>query len=161
MTTLSPLGDALLEVHLIAVAVGQRTAKFDDGKRRTLAHLEGLVEDGERIAEAARRAIAALRDQITPPAEQLALFGAEPPPPHPDALGPGLTPRPRTPVERERLKRCRDASCRAPMVYLDRAGAPHPVDAGTVRAGETTFDKAVGHVSHFDTCPAADKFRGR
>ena len=47
------------------------------------------------------------------------------------------------------------------MVWLKLAnGKSHPVDANTVDEGYAgTFDPSLGHRSHFDTCPDADKFR--
>ena len=58
-----------------------------------------------------------------------------------------------------RTARCR--SCDQYIVWLKtEAGANMPVDADSVEEGDKTFD-AKSHVSHFSTCPDADKFRKR
>jgi hypothetical protein len=45
------------------------------------------------------------------------------------------------------------------MVWLKTdAGRSMPVDAVTVEPGDETFDKSR-HISHFATCPEADRFR--
>mgnify|MGYP000860982860 FL=1 len=53
--------------------------------------------------------------------------------------------------------------CGAPIVFLkktrkDGTDGVHPTDAATVTPGDVRFD-GVKHVSHFDTCPDAWKFR--
>lgn len=55
--------------------------------------------------------------------------------------------------------------CGAPIVFLkklrkDGTDGVHPTDAATVTPGDERFD-GVKHVSHFDTCPDAWKFRSR
>lgn len=50
-------------------------------------------------------------------------------------------------------------SCGDPMVWLKTAaGKAIPVNAGTVKEGDTLFDP-LRHVSHFKTCPDAKLFR--
>lgn len=50
-------------------------------------------------------------------------------------------------------------SCGAPIFWLKTAaGRSMPVDSPSVQAGDTTFDGAR-HVSHFSTCPNADRHR--
>lgn len=56
--------------------------------------------------------------------------------------------------------KCR--ACGAAIVWLKSSGNRNvPVDAATVRGRPERFDGREGHVSHFTTCPDADKFRGR
>lgn len=51
-------------------------------------------------------------------------------------------------------------SCGAPIVWLaTAAGKRIPADAETVTAGDTQFEKAAGHISHFATCPEAKTWR--
>jgi hypothetical protein len=47
------------------------------------------------------------------------------------------------------------------MIFLKGSkGGRLPVDADTVKDPEAhTFDRAVGHIPHFATCPDAEKFR--
>lgn len=53
--------------------------------------------------------------------------------------------------------KCR--SCDQYIVFLKTAkGSNMPVDAESVTEGDEEFDPKV-HVSHFSTCPEADKFR--
>lgn len=149
-----PVEDTLLDVHSIAHAIANRTAHLYGGRERTVAFLEALVDDAERALEAARRALEVRRIEVEtsrPPT----LFPVAPV----AELRPEAPERERLPVERSRISRCRAATCQAPMVYLHRAGKPHPVDAGTVRLGETHFDPKL-HTSHFSTCPEASRFRG-
>lgn len=64
-----------------------------------------------------------------------------------------------TEAHERRITRCR--SCRARIVFLKTvAGKAMPVDADTVETDEKTFDHER-HVSHFATCPEANKFRRR
>ena len=50
-------------------------------------------------------------------------------------------------------------SCKAPIIWLKTAlNKAMPVDAGTVREGDTIFLKDV-HTSHFATCPDAAEHR--
>lgn len=55
------------------------------------------------------------------------------------------------------------AACRAPIVFLrkvrkDGTRGAHPVDASSVQPGDEMF-VPERHVSHFDTCPEAWRFR--
>lgn len=51
-------------------------------------------------------------------------------------------------------------SCKAEIVYLKtQAGKVMPVDASTVKAGDTHFNLDRGHVSHFSSCPNAKSHR--
>lgn len=34
-----------------------------------------------------------------------------------------------------------------------------PVDAESVKESDTKFDPALGHMTHFATCPSAERFR--
>jgi hypothetical protein len=55
------------------------------------------------------------------------------------------------------IAKCR--GCGEDVIWLvTRNGKNMPIDAATVRPGDTMFDP-VHHSSHFDTCPKADKFR--
>ena len=55
------------------------------------------------------------------------------------------------------MKTCQ--SCEAPIVWLrTQAGKAMPVDAASVRPGDTIFVPNL-HVSHFATCPHAAKHR--
>lgn len=55
-----------------------------------------------------------------------------------------------------RTAACR--SCGAAIAWLVTAsGAKMPVDAETVTPGDTQYDARSGHISHFKTCPNADK----
>lgn len=59
---------------------------------------------------------------------------------------------------------CRSKNCRAPIVYLKtKAGKLMPVNRASLTATfdrETLiFDTALGHESHYATCPDADRFR--
>lgn len=156
--TSNPVDDALFDVYQIARAVAGRTGRITPGKARTRAYLEGLIEDSERQAAAARRALAEARG-VDPSKNQPSLFEIPPAPPV-EPPGPPLPERDPRPVERARVQLCDERTCRAPMVYLDRGdGQPHPYDAGTVRHGERKFDRLV-HVSHFHTCTEPDRFRG-
>jgi len=50
-------------------------------------------------------------------------------------------------------------SCEQYIVFLPTAsGKTMPVDAESVTEGDEEFNPKV-HVSHFSTCPEADKFR--
>lgn len=54
-------------------------------------------------------------------------------------------------------------ACGAPIIFLKKPRADgtvgvHPTDAATVTPGDETYD-GVKHVSHFDTCPEAWRFR--
>lgn len=52
-------------------------------------------------------------------------------------------------------------SCGEYIAFLKTAsGKSMPVDAESVTEGDEEFDKDV-HVSHFATCPDANKFRKR
>lgn len=56
-----------------------------------------------------------------------------------------------------RERACR--SCSASIIWLrTRAGKKMPVDAATVTGSETMFEYGK-HVSHFSTCPNANKHR--
>jgi hypothetical protein len=61
--------------------------------------------------------------------------------------------------EHLQLTRCR--SCQAGIVWLKtRSGKNMPVDAETFTQGEPAiFNPELGHISHFATCPNADKHR--
>ena len=61
--------------------------------------------------------------------------------------------------EHTKLAKCR--SCDEYIVFLKtKRGANMPVDADSVEEGDELFDH-TRHVSHFSTCPDADKFRRR
>lgn len=60
------------------------------------------------------------------------------------------------------------SSCSAPIVWFKTAaGQSHPVDAGTVSAGDLQLDLKTKsrpegkHMSHFATCPNARQHRRR
>jgi hypothetical protein len=56
-----------------------------------------------------------------------------------------------------RITRCR--SCNAKVIWFETPkGKNMPVDADTVEAGDEALDLSR-HVSHFRTCPNADKHR--
>jgi hypothetical protein len=56
------------------------------------------------------------------------------------------------------MSACR--SCGAAIVWLKTsAGKNMPVDAETATAGDTQFEEAAGHISHFATCPNAASHR--
>lgn len=47
-------------------------------------------------------------------------------------------------------------SCGAAIVWLEtKSGKKMPVDAETASQGDTQFEAASGHISHFSTCPNA------
>lgn len=154
---------ALDEVAMIAQGIAGRTRRRSPGRTRTRAYLEGLVADGDRLAAAAREALGqarrAAREEVE--RDQLPLFpAAGPAPPPPEPPGDAYPERDPRSVEPDRIVRCKEETCQAPMVMLDRGdGTPHPYDAGTVRHGERTFEQLV-HVSHFHTCTAPARFRG-
>lgn len=51
-------------------------------------------------------------------------------------------------------------SCQAEIIFLKTGkGKSIPVDAESVTEGDELFEPRAGHVSHFATCPDADKFR--
>lgn len=57
-----------------------------------------------------------------------------------------------------RITRCR--SCNARIIWLKTAaGKNMPVDADSVEPTHEEFDAKTGHVSHFSTCPNANKHR--
>lgn len=63
-----------------------------------------------------------------------------------------------TEAHERRITRCK--SCRARIIWLKTAaGKNMPVDADTVEPDHDEFDAAKGHVSHFSTCPDANKHR--
>ncbi|MNS50362.1 hypothetical protein D3C72_830070 [compost metagenome] len=133
--------------HASAVAAATAPATF------ALPYLRAVEEECRRALELASRAVELRRkaDEAARPATLFDLPAPPAPEPPPDDRSP-------LPVEPERVTRCRSAECRAEIVYLERAGRPHPVDAGTVRAGEVDFVPKQ-HTSHFSTCPEADRFR--
>lgn len=53
------------------------------------------------------------------------------------------------------IRKC--TKCGASMVFL--FGYSGPINADTVKPGDTAWNPAAGHVSHFATCPYADNFR--
>ena len=56
-----------------------------------------------------------------------------------------------------RIVRCR--SCNARIIFLETSsGKKMPIDADTVEAEDEVYEHGR-HVSHFSTCPDADKFR--
>ena len=57
------------------------------------------------------------------------------------------------------MSECR--SCNAAIVWLTtKQGNSMPVDATTFNQGDDrVFDVKKGHISHFATCPNADKHR--
>lgn len=58
-----------------------------------------------------------------------------------------------------KVSNCR--SCDAQIVWMKtESGRNMPVDVDSVSEGDEVFDPSE-HVSHFSTCPDADKFRGR
>lgn len=132
-------------------AAGEREpgSIFRAGETSTpsLPYLEALAAEAGRALELAENAVTLKRKA----AEPLTLFSL-PTAPDPDAD------RSPDPVEPERVARCKSESCRAAIVYLERAGRSHPADATSVRAGEHEFNPKR-HVSHFSTCPDAAKFR--
>jgi len=59
------------------------------------------------------------------------------------------------------LRQVRCRSCDQYIVFLPTASdKTMPVDAESVAEGDEEFNPKV-HVSHFSTCPEADKFRKR
>lgn len=59
------------------------------------------------------------------------------------------------------LKTVRCRACDQYIVFLPTAsGKQMPVDAESVTEGDELFDSQV-HISHFATCPEADRFRRR
>lgn len=59
------------------------------------------------------------------------------------------------------ISACR--ACGAQIVFMPRerrdgTTGVHPVDASTVEPGDSRYDRER-HVSHFDTCPDASRFR--
>ena len=59
-----------------------------------------------------------------------------------------------------RIKRCREFSCLARIVWLTTsAGKNMPVDADTVEPDDTEYDPER-HVSHFKTCKVPNRFGG-
>jgi hypothetical protein len=53
---------------------------------------------------------------------------------------------------------CRD--CGEPIVFMrTRLGKLIPVDADSVTDGDTEYEPRSGHVSHFDSCLAAEQVR--
>lgn len=61
----------------------------------------------------------------------------------------------------DHLKTVPCRSCGQYIVFLPTAsGKSMPVDAESVTEGDEQFDPKT-HVSHFSTCPDADKFRKR
>lgn len=61
----------------------------------------------------------------------------------------------------ENLRTVPCKACGQYMVYLKTSsGSNMPCDAESVTEGDEEFDPKV-HVSHFITCPEADKFRKR
>jgi len=59
-----------------------------------------------------------------------------------------------------RIARCREQSCRKQIIWLENpaTGRNVPVDADTVAPDHEYFDVSKGHVSHFKTCTAPNKF---
>lgn len=58
-----------------------------------------------------------------------------------------------------RITRCK--ACRARIIFLPTAaGKKIPVDADTVDAEDEGYEHGK-HVSHFSSCPDADKFRSK
>ena len=56
------------------------------------------------------------------------------------------------------MKNCK--SCGKEIVFLKtKNGKIIPVNADTIQGKETVYDHKVGHMSHFATCPEANKFR--
>lgn len=51
-------------------------------------------------------------------------------------------------------------ACRAEIVFLACKNGHMPVDAGSVKEGDTDFDHTK-HVSHFATCSSPGQFRRR
>lgn len=61
----------------------------------------------------------------------------------------------------EHLKTVPCRSCGQYIVFLPTSrGSTMPVDANSVTEGDELFDPKE-HISHFYTCPDADKFRKR
>lgn len=61
----------------------------------------------------------------------------------------------------DHLKTVKCRSCGEYIVFLPTSrGSNMPVDAESVTEGDEEFDPAV-HISHFSTCPDADKFRSK
>ena len=62
-----------------------------------------------------------------------------------------------TEAHERRIVRCK--SCRARIIWFKTvAGRNMPVDADTVEPADETYDP-TRHVSHFATCPNANKHR--
>lgn len=62
-----------------------------------------------------------------------------------------------TEAHEKRIVRCK--GCRARIIFLPTAaGRSMPVDADTVDAEDEVYEQGK-HVSHFGTCPEANKFR--
>jgi hypothetical protein len=55
---------------------------------------------------------------------------------------------------------CREPTCRKLIVYLrnPKTGKNVPVDAETVQPDHDHYDAELGHVSHFKTCSAPNRF---
>ena len=60
--------------------------------------------------------------------------------------------------EWEHIVQC--SSCKANIIFLrTKNGKQMPVDAATVMHDDYEFSPKKGHISHFATCPDADKYR--
>jgi hypothetical protein len=62
-----------------------------------------------------------------------------------------------------RIVRCREAGCRARIIFMlnEATGKRVPVDADTVGPSDDQYDPSR-HVSHFKTCTAPNRFsKGR
>lgn len=58
-----------------------------------------------------------------------------------------------------RITRCKDRDCNARIVWLKTStGKNMPVDADTVEPDDEEFEP-FRHISHFETCPGAQRFR--
>lgn len=57
-----------------------------------------------------------------------------------------------------KLETCRRCPAKIVFLYTKNQKAI-PVDADTVKEGDVEFDAAKGHVTHFQTCPEAKKFK--
>ncbi len=56
------------------------------------------------------------------------------------------------------IVKCR--SCGAKMIWMrTKAGNSMPVDWDVKFIDDTEYSKPAGHISHFSSCPHADRFR--
>jgi hypothetical protein len=65
-----------------------------------------------------------------------------------------------TEAHERRIRRCSQQGCRTQIIFLPNpaTGRSVPVDADTVEPEHSEYDPAAGHISHFRTCTAPDRF---